>query len=142
MTSVTLVCAGLLVFVLGVSAQSYTLEMTVFVENGLTLNEMSKTPSTTYGNLRQQAQDSLVKDILYMGSEVNKALATMSQYGLNIDLRLKQVVFLNIDVMTTYMDGTTNVIDSALGKLLFQNFLTQQNAYATYGYDYALLLTK
>ncbi|XP_059157964.1 metalloprotease mig-17-like [Physella acuta] len=102
---------------------------------------MNYVPTTYTGNKRQLAQDNISKDVQYALAEVNKLLSTLSLYGLNVDLRLRKLDFLTTDVLTTYMTGTTNTVNSASGKITFQTWLLQTAAFTTYSYDFALLLT-
>ncbi|XP_059159719.1 uncharacterized protein LOC131943555 [Physella acuta] len=123
------------------TAQSYVVEVYVAVENKITTSYMNYIPSTYAGDRRQLAQDNVNKDVQYALAEVNKMLSTLSPNGVNVELRLRKLDFLTTDVLTTYMTGTTNTVNSATGKTNFRSWLLQTAAYTTYSYDFALLLT-
>ncbi|CAL1543513.1 unnamed protein product [Lymnaea stagnalis] len=121
-------------------AQTHELELYVVADSALVLNQVKlDTSSDTYNVKYQRAQQNVRADINYVLNQADSMLAGLT--GVTVGIKLRKLDILTTNVITLFLPGTNYVVDSAVAKVQFQNWLSQQNSYALLGYDLAILYT-
>ncbi|BFZ21830.1 hypothetical protein BsWGS_24869 [Bradybaena similaris] len=90
---------------------------------------------------RRKAIANITEDLDYLLTEANQLLYTLNTYGLNLQIRIREIDFLTTDVFPRRLLQNRNGITGGRALSLFSNWLTTKNAHSTLGYDFALLFT-
>ncbi|KAK0053727.1 ADAM family mig-17-like isoform X2 [Biomphalaria pfeifferi] len=137
-----ILCFALVVLTKSCQGQTYVLEAYIVVDDSAVQNQVREIATTeSYSVKYTKAVANLRKDIDYIVTQVNVLLGSLSQNGVTMEMRIRRLDILSGNIITTFMPGTSYVVDSLVARNSFQNWLNLQNAYANINYDFAMLWT-